>query len=88
MAKEVIEEVNKLESLKKIDFTIGTKKNKINRILYIIRYILFYVFYYRLELLTMRIFSILIRYKKDISFTESIFQRLLTKYFNDCFFHL
>lgn len=28
MAKEVIEEVNKLESLKKIDFIIGTKKNK------------------------------------------------------------
>lgn len=38
MAKEVIEEVNKLESLKKINFIIGTKKNKINRILYIIRY--------------------------------------------------
>lgn len=38
MAKEVIEEVNKLESLKKINFIIDTKKNKINRILYIIRY--------------------------------------------------
>lgn len=38
MAKEVIEEVNKLESLKKIDFIIDTKKNKINRIFYIIHY--------------------------------------------------
>lgn len=38
MAKEVIEEVNKLENLKKMDFIIDTKKNKINRILCIIHY--------------------------------------------------
>lgn len=43
IAKEVIEEVNKLESLKKIDFIIGAKKNKINRILYHTLHVLFYV---------------------------------------------
>lgn len=67
MAKEVIEEVNKLENLKGIDFIIDTKKNKIkqNTLHHILQIesknnIYFSITVALCEFLAMKIFSILI----------------------------